>query len=166
MPKLERVVAVFILLFSSGYTWLAFNYELLPFEKSMVFKPNTMPLGLAMIGIVLSLAIIFTPRPKETSVLDESTVDQRKAGEPEKQYDKVRPVVLIVLMIVYALTLRPLGFVLSTSGFLAAGAWILGERNPRFLIPISIGTSFFFWYIVQEMLGIYLNPWPLFLNGG
>ena len=165
MLKLERVVAIFILLFSLGYAWLAFNYELLPFEKGMVFKPNTMPLGLAVIGIILSLAIIFAPRPKETSVLDESTVDKRKAGEPEPQYDKVRPILLVVLMIVYALTLRPIGFVLSTSSFLALGAWILGERSLRILIPVCLGTSFLFWYVVQELLGIYLNPWPLFLNG-
>lgn len=165
MLKLERIVAVAILLFSSGYFWLAFNYEMLPFERTMVFKPNTMPLGLAAIGIILSLAIIFVPRPKQSSVLDESIVDERKADEPEKQYDRVRPVLLIILMVVYALMLRPLGFVLATSGFLTAGAMILGERNLRALIPIALTTAFVVWYVVQELLGIYLNPWPLVLIG-
>ncbi len=165
MLKLDRVVAIFILLFCLGYAWLAFDYQLLPFEKNMVFKPNTLPLGLAAIGVILSLAIAIAPRPKETSVLDESTVDRRDPERDEKKYDYIRPVSLVILMIVYALTLRPVGFVLTTSGFLCAGALILGERRFHFLIPIACGSAFSIWYLVQELLGIYMNPWPLLFNG-
>ena len=166
MLKLDRAVAFVILLFSSGYAWLAFKYELLPFERNMDFKPNTMPLGLAAIGIVLSLAILFAPRPKESSVLDESTVDERDLSEPAKEYDRVRPILLVVLMIFYALLLRPAGFIIATSGFLIFSAIILGERKLHILLSVAIGSSVLIWYLVQELLGIYLNPWPVLLNGG
>ncbi|MEA3291885.1 MAG: tripartite tricarboxylate transporter TctB family protein [Pseudomonadota bacterium] len=161
MKNLDRVVALAILVFSIVYAWQAFNYELLPFERNQPFKPNTMPIGLAVVAIVLSLAVLFWPARKDSSVLDESTVDM-VAGEEEetKHYDKVRPVILVVLMILYALALRPLGFVGSTTGFLIISAMVLGERKFHVLVPIALVGAFFIWYVVQEMLGIYMNPWP------
>lgn len=165
MLKLDRVVALFLLIFSIVYALLAYNYELLPFERNLPFKPNTMPLGLSVIGIVLSLAVLVSPRRRDSSVMDESTVDHRAADNGvKKQYDKVRPVILVILMIAYALSLRPLGFITATTGFLVISSVVLGERKLHVLIPVALLGAFLIWYIVQKMLGIYMNPWPIIFS--
>jgi putative tricarboxylic transport membrane protein len=67
---------------------------------------------------------------------------------------------LLVLMGLYALTLKSLGFLLSTASFLIMGAYILGERKWIVMILIGAITSFCVWYLVSEILNIYMRPWP------
>jgi putative tricarboxylic transport membrane protein len=159
--NLDRSVALCILVFSMVYAWLAFGYELLPFERHQAFKPNTMPIGLSVMGIVLSLAVLLVPSRKDSSVVDESVVDLPEQESANQQFDKVRPVILIVLMIIYAMALRPLGFIGSTSLFLILSSMVLGERKFHILIPLALGGAIFIWYLVQEVLGIFLTPWPM-----
>jgi len=65
--------------------------------------------------------------------------------------------------VVYALALRPLGFLGSTIGFIVLGGVILGERKLHILIPVAAIAAGSIWYLVQEVLGIFLRPWPGFL---
>jgi putative tricarboxylic transport membrane protein len=51
----------------------------------------------------------------------------------------------------------------STVLFLAGGSFILGERRYLIMIPIAVTGAFGIWYLVQEMLGIFLRPWPWFI---
>lgn len=163
MKNLDRLVALAILAFSIAYAWLSWNYALLPFERHQIFRPNTMPMGLAVISIVLCLAVLFSPHRPDSNVMDESTVESsQEAAAAQKHYDKIRPVILIFLMIAYALLLRPAGFIIATSGFLVASSMVLGERKYHFLLPVAISGTLIIWYVVQELLGIYLNPWPRF----
>ncbi len=161
MIKLDRIIALALLAFSSAYAWLAYNYELLPFERNLPFKPNTMPIGLSVIGIVLSFAVLVLPQRADAAVMDESTVDTKEQEAVRIQYDWLRPILLIVLMIAYALSLRPFGFIVATAAFLVLGSSVLGERKFHILVPVALTGAFSIWYIVQELLGIYMNPWPL-----
>ena len=68
-------------------------------------------------------------------------------------------------MVVYALFLRPAGFMFSTGLFLILGSVILGERKLYIMIPIALISTFFVWYLVQEVLGIYMRPYPAWLGG-
>ena len=162
MTKLDKLVALALLAFMLAYGWSAMDYQLLPFERFQAFKPNTMPIALASIGIVLALAVLLIPRAKGASVIDESTVDHAESeAERLRSYDKIRPALLILFMVVYALSLRPAGFVVATTGFLILSAATLGERKFHILIPVALGGALLIWYVVHELLGIYMNPWPL-----
>ena len=66
-------------------------------------------------------------------------------------------------MVAYALLLRPIGFLTATTLFLAGGSMILGERKFTLLIPVAVITAVMIWYLVQEVLGIFLRPWPWFI---
>ena len=162
--NLDRGVALCILVFSMVYAWLALGYELLPFERHQAFKPNTMPIGLSIMGIALSLAVLLVPSRKDSSVVDESVVDISAHESGNQQFDRVRPVILVLLMIIYAMVLRPLGFIGSTSLFLIVSSMVLGERKFHVLVPVAWGGAIFIWYLVQEVLGIFLNPWPMWLG--
>jgi len=72
---------------------------------------------------------------------------------------------LLGLMVAYALCLRPCGFILSTSAFLILGSVILGERKWHVMIPVAAIATFIVWYLVQQVLGIFLRPWPGALAG-
>ena len=69
---------------------------------------------------------------------------------------------LLALMVAYAMMLRPLGFLGSTTAFLVLGAVILGERKLYILIPVAAIATGSIWYLVQEVLGIFLRPLPSF----
>jgi putative tricarboxylic transport membrane protein len=66
-------------------------------------------------------------------------------------------------MVAYALLLRPMGFLASTTGFLVLSGALLGERKWFRLFLISGVSTGVIWYLVQEVLGIFLRPFPFFL---
>lgn len=71
---------------------------------------------------------------------------------------------LLGLMVVYALCLRPLGFLFSSSAFLIIGSFILGERKWHIMISVALIATASVWYLVQEVLGIFLRPLPMFMG--
>ena len=71
---------------------------------------------------------------------------------------------LIAAMVIYALALRPFGFIAATTLFLFGTEWILGERKlPIMILSAAVGAGCI-WYLVQEALGIFLRPLPWFLT--
>jgi putative tricarboxylic transport membrane protein len=67
-------------------------------------------------------------------------------------------------MVLYALCLRPVGFLVSTSAFLIMGSFLLGERKWHIMIPVAFVATGSVWYLVQEVLGIFLRPLPAFMG--
>ncbi len=157
--KLDKWIAVLFLLLCLIYGYTAFTYELLPFERNMSFLPNTMPITLSVLGGILALVLIFAPEtaPDDGEVL--GTIEVSKL----RQYKLGQAIVLLLAMVAYALALRPIGFMASTVLFLAGGSFILGERRYLIMIPIAVTGAVGIWYLVQEMLGIFLRPWPWFI---
>ena len=160
MLDLNRAVALALLGFSSGYGYLAYFYHLLPFEKFLAVRPNTMPIGLAIAGIICSLVILIQPQVRE--VEGDGTVNRPDAEylQNPQNYNWGQGIGLLLLAVVYVLSLRGAGFLFSTSAFLVLGGILLGERRYTFLIPISITASVLVWYLVDQVLTIYLRPWP------
>lgn len=157
--KLDKWIAVLFLLLCLVYGYTAFTYELLPFERNMSFLPNTMPMVLSVLGGILALVLIFAPQtaPDDGDAL--GTIDVSDL----RQYKLGQAVALLLAMVLYALALRPIGFMASTVLFLAGGSFILGERRYLIMIPIALIGAVGIWYLVQEMLGIFLRPWPWFI---
>ena len=71
---------------------------------------------------------------------------------------------LVGAMVLYALLLRPIGFLAATTLLITGCAVVLGERKFHVLIPIAVVTAVVIWYLVQETLGIFLRPWPWFIE--
>ena len=152
MLRPDRAVALALLAFAIGYGLLAWDYPLLPFERAMPFKPNTLPKGLAVVAALLSVAVLLFPggaQGEERGKLRH--LDWRRTGG------------VFVLALLYAATLRPLGFLLSTALFLFLGAILLGERRVKLLIIVPVIAALLSWWLVQEALGVFLSPLPAFL---
>ena len=159
---LERAIAGIFLLLCLVYGYTAFvsmEAGLLPFELNMTFLPNTMPKWLSILGAIVGLVVVIQSGPRANAEIDAGEIYYRNL----RQYKLGQAVLLLSLMVAYALLLRPIGFLTATTLFLAGGSVILGERKFILLIPIAVSTAFLIWYLVQEMLGIFLRPWPWFI---
>lgn len=150
MRRPDRIVALAMLAFAVFYGVLAWDYSLLPFERAAPFKPNTLPKGLAVAAGVLSFLVLLFPGDEVGG-----------EGEGWRKMDWRRAVAVFVLALLYAAALRPLGFLSSTTLFLMLGARVLGEHRWKLLLTIPFIAALISWYLVQELLGIYLSPLPL-----
>ena len=158
---LDRWIAIVILVVCIAYGYTAFFTmdELLPpiMRRSPIW-PSSFPKVLAVGGIVLSMAIIFGI--EKTAGAGQNDIDVTRLG----QYKFGQALMLLGLMVAYALLLRPLGFLASTFAFLFLGSFLLGERRLLLMATVSAIAAGFIWYLVNEVLGIFLSPLPLFLN--
>ena len=163
MLSINRWVALGLLAFSSGYGYLAFTYRILPFERFLAMKPNTLPIGLAVAGMICSIALLLMPEGQDSESVEEKTVlgSDHKYLESPGDYEWGKGVALLVQAVVYALSLRQAGFLLSTSMFLIIGGVMLGERKYWILVPVSCFASFLVWYLVDEVLTIFMRPLPM-----
>lgn len=156
---LDRWIAIIFLVISLVYGFAAFNYPLLPFERNMAFLPNTLPMALSVLGAIIAVIIIFSPKP---------TGESEKLGHISlaevRQFRLGQTLGLVMAMVLYALLLRPIGFLAATTLLIAGCSIVLGERKFYVLIPIAVLTAVLIWYLVQETLGIFLRPWPWFLQ--
>lgn len=141
-----------------GYTaWFTMDGSLAPFMKRNPIWPSTFPKVLSVLGIVASTIILLGFEKGEQNV---GEIDYRRLGD----YHLGQALLLLALMVAYALLLRPAGFIISTAGFLILGSVILGERKWHVMIPVAAVSTFIVWYLVQEVLGIFLRPLPSVLG--
>ena len=158
---LDRWIALILLgiCLVYGYTaWFTMDAGLAPFMKRNPIWPSTFPKALAVLGIVASLIILFGIEKSEAI---EAEIDYRRLHE----YKLGQAIMLLGLMVAYALCLRPVGFIFSTTAFLFFGAFILGERKWVLTISVAVIATMIVWYLVQQVLGIYMRPLPGFLGG-
>ena len=157
---LDRWVALVLLgiCLTYGYTaWFMMDGALPPIMKRLAVWPSSFPKVLSIAGIILSLIVLLGIETGEEKVGD---IDYRRLHE----YKLSQALALLGLMVAYAILLRPAGFLLATSGFLIGGSVILGERRWIVMIVVSTIATFGIWYLVQEVLGIFLRPLPFFMG--
>lgn len=157
---LDRWIAFVILCVALAYGYAAFftmDQLLPPFMQRNPIWPSTFPKVLAVLAVITSL-IILLGLEKSTGPEKEPDIDYRRLHE----YHIGKALMLLGLMVAYALLLRPAGFLLSTVGFLTLGAVLLGERKIYILIPVAAIATGVVWYLVEQVLGIFLRPLPIF----
>ena len=157
---LDRWVALVVLgiCLIYGYTaWFMMDGALPPIMKRLAVWPSSFPKVLSIAVIILSSIVLLGVEKGEEKVGD---IDYRRLHE----YKLGQALVLLGLMVAYAILLRPAGFLLATSGFLIGGSMILGERRWFVMIVVSTIATFGIWYLVQEVLGIFLRPLPYFMG--
>jgi len=158
---LDRWIALILLgiCLIYGYTaWFTMDDSLAPFMRRNPIWPSTFPKVLSIMGIVASTIILLGIEKGESAT---GEIDYRRLGD----YYLGQALLLLGLMIAYALCLRPVGFLISTASFLIIGSFILGERKWHVMIPVAAIATLIVWYLVQEVLGIYLRPLPGLLGG-
>lgn len=158
---LDRWIALILLgiCLAYGYgAWFLMDAGLAPFMRRAPIWPSTFPKVLSVFGVVASLIILLGIEKSEENI---GEIDYRRLGD----YHLPQALFLLGLMVAYALCLRPLGFLGATMGFLVIGSALLGERRWLVMIIVAAIATFIVWYLVQQVLGIYLRPLPFFMEG-
>ncbi|MEM6407381.1 MAG: tripartite tricarboxylate transporter TctB family protein [Pseudomonadota bacterium] len=157
---LDRWIALALLgvCLAYGYAaWFTMDGAMPPIMRRLAVWPSSFPKVLSIVGIVLCLIVISGIEKAETK---EPDIDYRRLHE----YKLGQALLLLGLMVAYALLLRPAGFLLSTMGFLIGGSVILGERRWIIMAVVAAIATVGIWYLVQEVLGIFLRPLPYALG--
>lgn len=158
---LDRWIALILLgiCLTYGYTaWFTMDDGLAPFMQRNPIWPSTFPKVLSIIAVITSTVILLGLEKGEEKTGD---IDYRRLGD----YKLGQALLLLALMAAYALCLRPLGFIFSTLTFLILGSFILGERKWHIMVTVALIATFLVWYLVQQVLGIYMRPLPGFFGG-
>jgi len=162
MLNLEKFLALIILIICILYAYTSFitmQANLLPFEKNMTVLPNSLPKVISIFGIIISTFLILK---KEEHNSEENISSINLKNVFNFYYGKALSIIL--LMIIYTLCLRPVGFILSSVLFLFLASFILGERSfIKLAIICLLGTSII-WLLLEKVLGIYLRPFPYILQ--
>jgi putative tricarboxylic transport membrane protein len=154
---LDRWIALLILLVCCVYgyaAWFTMDGGLPPFMRRNPVWPSSFPKVLSIAGGLVALWVLVFQAAPAGPKADE--IDYRRLG----QYKLGQAAALVVLMAAYAFALRPVGFIGATTLFLALSGAALGERKLHILIPVSLFASGVVWWLVSELLGIFLRPLP------
>jgi putative tricarboxylic transport membrane protein len=154
----EKVGALIMLLFSMSYGMLATKITLTFLSQQETFTARTMPYALSVLGILLSLAMLVLPTA--------DAAGQKSLGEETKGMDWATAILLVVLMLVFGLTMKWLGFIVASIIFLLVGFWILGERRKKLMFFAAIPLVIVLWCIMSLLLGVYIAPGEIFYQMG
>lgn len=146
----DRVGGLLLLAFCVTYAVISQDIRLLPIQARSAFNARTMPEILSVLGVALSLLVIVFP-----STRDPVSVRQFALG---------KCALFLVLMSAYGFTVRPLGFLLSTSLFLMIGFALLGERNVLKLLGVAVPIVVLFWLLMTQGLDVFIEPLPAMLR--
>lgn len=145
----DRISALVFLALSIFYGYHATQIAMFPGDEYEPFTARTVPYLLSGAGVLLSLLLLVTGKPeaptKNVTVLHWGLLFR-----------------LVGAMAAYGFLLPIIGFLLSTSFFLFAGFWLLGERNKKILFGASFPFVFAFWLLLTKGLDIYLAPGSIF----
>ena len=155
----DKVGALVILILSIVYGAMALNIPEAPGIEDSGVTPSSLPIALSATGIIAALLILILPADRHDSGKETSLAAAFKG------LDWMCAAFLFLLMVGYGLTLKPLGFLISTVLFLFGGFWTMGERQIKLMLLVSIGVAVGFWFILTQLLGIYLEPGVLHFLG-
>ena len=149
MTRRGHILAVlFLFVLFVAYGLQATMIPSFPGQELEPFKPRTMPIGLSVAGALLSVIRILQLSRAPALVAERAlgTLDWKAAG------------ILCAIMLTYGLAMMPLGFIVATSLFLAAGFYVLGERRWSLLVVLPLVFSLGFHALMTRGLGLYLSP--------
>ncbi|NAX47977.1 tripartite tricarboxylate transporter TctB family protein [Photobacterium halotolerans] len=142
----DHIGGLVFLCFSIVYGYYGSGIEMFPGDEYQPFNAKSLPLTLAGLGIVLALCQLATASRSQDDKLD------------LRGLDFVLITKLLLLMLIFAASLEWIGFMLSTVVFLMGGYWLLGERRPKVLLVASVPFAVCFWFLLTQLLDIYLAP--------
>ena len=160
--RTDKVGALVILALSTVYGAMALNIPEAPGVEGVGVTPSSLPIALSATGIVASLLILVLPAPRR---IDRDDDEESSFADTFKGLDWRRAALLFLLMVGYGLTLKPLGFLISTILFLCGGFWAMGERRIKLMLLVSIGVTVGFWFLLTQLLRVYLEPGVLHFLG-
>ena len=139
-----KLISLLFLVLSAFYLYTAYNIQVFSFDENAPFNARTFPIYLGYAGMFFSGLKIVLPDNKPIEV-DPTYLEFKKT------------ILLVITMIVYGATILKVGFFLSTSLFLVASYYFLGERRWKYILIFSFPFVAIFMYLLHGLLAVYLR---------
>jgi|TARA_B100001964_G_scaffold29181_1_gene29705 putative tricarboxylic transport membrane protein len=139
-----KIISLLFFIFSAFYLYTAYQIRVFSFDENAAFNAKTFPIYLGYFGMFIAGLKIVLPE-KTSEEVDQKFLNYKKT------------LILILIMVAYGLTIRPVGFFLSTSLFLILSYYFLGERRWSRMFMLSFPFVAIFMFLVHGLLDIYLT---------
>ena len=139
-----KIISLLFFIFSAFYLYTAYQIRVFSFDENAAFNAKTFPIYLGYFGMFIAALKIVLPE-KASEEVDQKFLNYKKT------------LVLVLIMVIYGLTIRPVGFFLSTSLFLLSSYYFLGERRWLLIFLLSFPFVAAFMYLLHGVLDIYLR---------
>ena len=139
-----KIISLLFFIFSVFYLYTAYQIQVFAFDENAPFNARTFPIYLGWAGIILSSLKIILPEKVITKV-------------NHKHLDYRSIIYLIIISLIYAAVILKIGYFISTSLFLFASYYFLGERRWGLMFILSFPFVAAFMYLLHGLLNIYLR---------
>ena len=139
-----KFISLLFLVLSVFYLYTAYNIQVFAFDENAPFNARTFPIYLGWAGIVLSSLKIILPE-KNTIIVNHKHLDYKSITY------------LVIISLIYAAVILKIGYFISTSLFLFASYYFLGERRWVLMFILSFPFVAAFMYLLHGLLNIYLR---------
>ncbi len=139
-----KFISLLFLALSVFYLYTAYNIQVFAFDENAPFNAKTFPIYLGWAGIILSSLKIILPEKITTEV-------------NHKHLDYKSIIYLLIISLIYAAVILKIGYFISTSLFLFASYYSLGERRWGLMFILSFPFVAAFMYLLHGLLNIYLR---------
>jgi len=139
-----KFISLLFFIFSVFYLYTAHQIVVFTFDENAPFNARTFPIYLGWAGIFLSSLRIILPE-KITSEVNHKHLDYKSI------------ILLILVSIIYGAVILKIGYFLSTSLFLIASYYFLGERRWIWMFLLSFPFVALFMFLLHGLLNIYLR---------
>jgi len=139
-----KIISLLFFIFSAFYLYTAYQIRVFSFDENAAFNAKTFPIYLGYFGMFIACLKIALPE-KTSEEVDQQFLNYKKT------------LVLILIMVIYGLTIRSVGFFLSTSLFLISSYYFLGERRWLRMFMLSFPFVAIFMFLIHGLLDIYLT---------
>ncbi|MEM7043304.1 MAG: tripartite tricarboxylate transporter TctB family protein [Pseudomonadota bacterium] len=147
----EKTTALILLAASTIFGVLAYDFGSVAHSVDQETPSNRLLVAAALAGSLIAVLMLLSPGKARRSL--RSTL---RTFWPQL-------LGLGMLVVGYAVILQPLGFLVATSLFLAAGSLLLGERRWWLLLVVSVPVAAALGLALHGVLGLALND-PLMHN--
>ena len=139
-----KFISLLFFIFSAFYLYTAHQIVVFTFDENAPFNARTFPIYLGWAGIFLSSLRIILPE-KITSEVNHKHLDYKSI------------ILLILVSVIYGVVILKIGYFLSTSLFLIASYYFLGERRWIWMFLLSFPFVALFMFLLHGLLNIYLR---------
>ena len=139
-----KFISLLFFIFSAFYLYTAHQIVVFTFDENAPFNARTFPIYLGWAGIFLSSLRIILPEKITTEV-------------NHKHLDYKSIILLILVSVIYGAVILKIGYFLSTSLFLIASYYFLGERRWIWMFLLSFPFIALFMFLLHGLLNIYLR---------
>ncbi len=139
-----KFISLLFFIFSAFYLYTAHQIVVFTFDENAPFNARTFPIYLGWAGIFLSSLRLILPEKISTEV-------------NHKHLDYKSIILLILVSVIYGAVILKIGYFLSTSLFLIASYYFLGERRWIWMFLLSFPFVALFMFLLHGLLNIYLR---------